>query len=111
MFLFDVWSGSLERGKIMIPQAIKTLRKSFGLSQAQLARQLGITRSSVNAWEMGVTMPSVQTLVQLSDFFGVSADYLIGVSHGRSISVDGLTPDEISLLLQMISYFRSRQTA
>jgi len=96
---------------MMIPQEIKTLRKSFGLSQAQLARQLGITRSSVNAWEMGVTMPSVQTLVQLSDFFGVSADYLIGVSHDQSISVDGLTPEEISLLLQMISYFRSRQTA
>jgi transcriptional regulator with XRE-family HTH domain len=95
----------------MIPQTIKTLRKNHELSQAQLARRLGVTRSSVNAWEMGASVPSIQTIVQLSDFFKVSSDFLLGIPHNRSISVDGLAPDEISILLRLISYFRSRRPA
>ena len=95
----------------MMLQTIKTLRKNFALSQAQLARMLGVTRSSVNAWERGASAPSIQTLVQLSDFFKVSSDFLLGIPRTRSISVDGLAPDEISLLLRMISYFRSKRPA
>ena len=57
----------------MIGEKIKKLRKMNGLTQADIARELGITRSSVNAWEMGVSMPSTSYVIKLSRIFKVSA--------------------------------------
>ena len=42
----------------MICDRIKQLREQAGYSQAQLAKRLDVTRSSVNAWEMGLSMPT-----------------------------------------------------
>ena len=50
----------------MIADKIKFLREEKGMTQADLAKQLGITRSSVNAWEMGISTPSTQYLLELS---------------------------------------------
>ena len=49
----------------MIADKIKFLREEKGMTQADLAKQLGITRSSVNAWEMGISTPSTQYLWKL----------------------------------------------
>ena len=42
----------------MIADRIKSLREKQNKTQTELAKQLGITRSSVNAWEMGISVPS-----------------------------------------------------
>ena len=47
----------------MVAEKIKHLREQQGLTQAELSKRLGITRSSVNAWEMGISVPSTQYLV------------------------------------------------
>lgn len=41
----------------MIDQKIKILREKRGITQSELAKKLGITRSGVNAWEMGISVP------------------------------------------------------
>ena len=53
----------------MIADRIKLLREKNELTQSTLAKQLGITRSSVNAWEMGTSVPSTQYIVKLSRIF------------------------------------------
>ena len=53
----------------MIADRIRTLRESNGMTQAALAKKLGITRSSVNAWEMGISAPSTTYLVELASLF------------------------------------------
>lgn len=53
------------------------LRRSAGLSQAELADLLGVTRQSVSKWESGTAMPELSKLVALSDRFQVSVDYLV----------------------------------
>ena len=53
----------------MIAERVKCLREKQGLTQAELAKQLGITRSSVNAWEMGISVPSTQYVVELANLF------------------------------------------
>ena len=63
----------------MICDRIKQLREQAGYSQAQLAKRLDVTRSSVNAWEMGLSMPTTQYVVTLAKLFHVSADYLLGL--------------------------------
>lgn len=58
-------------------EKIQKLRKERGLSQDQLAAALGVSRQSVSKWELGDDMPRVDKILLLSDFFGVSTDYLL----------------------------------
>lgn len=53
------------------------LRKSKGLSQEQLAEKLNLTGQTISKWELNQSTPDVNLLLQLSDIFQVSTDYLI----------------------------------
>lgn len=53
------------------------LRKKHGLSQEQLAEALNVSRQSISKWEGNVTYPESDKLIALSDYFGVSLDYLM----------------------------------
>ena len=92
----------------MIADMIKQLREQKGMTQTELARKLGVTRSGVNAWEMGVTVPSTQYIVELSMLFGVSADVLLDMKHTKTISVDGLSDQEIAALLAIVDCLKNR---
>ena len=65
---------------ISISERIKELREKQNITQSSLAKKLNITRSAVNAWEMGISIPNVEKLVELSSLFNVSVDYLLGVN-------------------------------
>ena len=68
----------------MIADKIKDLREKQNLTQTALAKRLGITRSSVNAWELGISVPSTQYIVELAHIFHVSTDYLLGLTNERN---------------------------
>lgn len=53
------------------------LRKKNGLTQADVAERLGISRQAVSRWEIGVAVPTVEKLKELSELYGVSLDYLM----------------------------------
>lgn len=93
----------------MLYEKIKLLREQAGYSQAQLAKKLDVTRSSVNAWEMGLSTPTTQYVVALAKIFHVSADYLLGLDSEKCISLDGYTQEEIEVLYSLIKYFDSRK--
>lgn len=57
---------------------LTVLRKRKGMTQAQLASDLGLTRTAYTSYETGVSMPNVATLCALADVFDVSVDYLLG---------------------------------
>lgn len=89
----------------MIADKIKQLRNSCGITQSQLAKKLNITRSSVNAWEMGISTPSTTYLVELATLFHVSTDYLLGLKTA-SVDISGLSEREIKIIYDLIQYFR-----
>lgn len=91
----------------MVADRIKNLREQNGYTQTHLAKYLGITRSSVNAWEMGISVPSTQYVVELAQFFKVSTDFLLGVSDTATISVAGLSDEDIELIQKIISHLKS----
>ncbi|MBQ7697597.1 MAG: helix-turn-helix transcriptional regulator [Paludibacteraceae bacterium] len=93
---------------IVVADRIKYLREQKGLTQADLARQLGITRSSVNAWEMGISVPSTQYVVELANMFNVSTDYLLCVDKSATVGVEGLTEDDIQLVHTVIEHLREK---
>ena len=92
----------------MIAEKVKKLREQKGLSQAELARLLGITRSSVNTWEMGISVPSTQYIVDLAGVFDISTDYLLGVDSSSTISVAGLTDSDILLVHSIIEHLKNK---
>ena len=89
----------------MISDKIKELREQAGFSQSQLAKKLDVTRSSVNAWEMGLSMPTTQYIVAMTKLFHVSADYILGIEADQSISLRGYTEEEVALVLNLLRYF------
>ena len=53
------------------------LRKSHALSQEELAERLGVSRQAVSKWESGQSLPDIDKIILISDFFGVTTDYLL----------------------------------
>ena len=66
---------------MVLKEKIIEQRKRAGLSQEQLAGLLGVTRQSVSKWELGDAVPELEKVLQMSDLFAVTTDYLLkGVS-------------------------------
>jgi len=60
-----------------ISEKIRILRKQRGMSQEDLASALYVSRQSVSRWELDECQPDLDCIVQLSDIFGVTTDYLL----------------------------------
>lgn len=58
------------------------LRKNAGLSQTELANQLGVTNKAVSKWENGKSKPTTETLRNIADLFGVSVETLLKKRKG-----------------------------
>lgn len=73
----------------MFSQKLKELRKQHGLTQAQLAKELGIGVSTIGMYESNIRKPSYMVLKKISTYFNVSIDYLINeTKKENSINLD-----------------------
>ena len=88
-------------------ERIKELREKNGYTQAALAAKLSVTRACVNAWEMGISSPSTENLVELTQIFHVTSDYILGISGSESIEIGQLK----NVLYQLINLFSSEQNS
>ena len=95
----------------MVADNIKALREQNGFTQSDLAKKLGITRSSVNAWEMGISVPSTQYVVELANIFKFSTDFLLGVKSTATVNVDGLSEKDVQLVNAVIAHLREKESA
>lgn len=69
-----------------LSKKIYELRKASGMSQEQLAEKINVSRQSISKWESGESSPEIERLIELSNVFDVSTDYLL-----KSSEVDELT--------------------
>lgn len=65
---------------LKIGEKIKELRKAQDVTQEKLADYLNISYQAVSKWENGLALPDITLLPQLANFFGVTADELLGVT-------------------------------
>ena len=93
----------------MIAERIKHLREKNNLTQSSLAKKLNVTRSSVNAWEMGISVPSTALIVDLAKLFHVSTDYLLGLNEHATLDISSLNDKETMILYELIEYFKSQK--
>ena len=66
---------------LKIGEKIKELRKAQDVTQEKLADYLNISYQAVSKWENGLALPDITLVPQLANFFGVTCDYLLGVSN------------------------------
>ena len=65
---------------LKIGEKIKELRKSQDVTQEKLADYLNISYQAVSKWENGLALPDLSLIPALSNFFGVTSDYLLDIS-------------------------------
>ena len=58
-------------------QRLKQLRRDRHLTQAQVAKRIGVTAAMVSSYETDIRLPSYEVMVRLADLFGVTVDYLL----------------------------------
>ncbi len=87
---------------------LKSLRKEAGMTQTDLAKRLGITKSVVSYYERQERTPSPDVLIQLTDIFHVTSDYLLGITHRKMIDVSDLNEDDMEFLLITIQTLRKK---
>lgn len=63
---------------VIFAHRLKNLRNQLNLSQEELGKMLGVSKVSISKYENGLQHPDLEKLLQLSDIFGVSIDYLLG---------------------------------
>ena len=95
----------------MISENIKRLRENAGLSQSALARKLGVTRASVNAWEMELSAPTAQYLIALAQLFHTTTDDILGMEPQEQIVLRDMNEQEKRLVYDLVSYIAARKDA
>lgn len=60
-------------------ERFKSLRLERGLSQADTAKLFYVSQNTISCWELGKQEPSISTLVLITQKFGVTMNYLIGL--------------------------------
>lgn len=92
----------------MLNEQIKNLRLANHLTQVDLAKELNVTKQTVSNWENDNIQPSVDMLVKLADFFGVTTDYLPGREIMTSINAEDLSNEEIAHINLIIKDLKNR---
>lgn len=95
---------------------LKELRKDAGLTQKQFAKEIGAAQNTVSQWEAGTRRLDDETIKRIASFFGVSVDYLLGLSESKKVSladnvseakremialIDQLSDEQVTKLLQI----------
>lgn len=79
----------------MLYERLKEIRERAGLSQIEIAKTLGISTTTYNAYENGRQLPRTDTIISICEEFNVSADWLLGT--GRRWRID-TTADAVEAL-------------
>lgn len=106
----------MELKQMELKEKLVDLRKEKGLSQAELAEAINVSRQAISRWEVGSAIPSADNLMWLSKFYEVSMDELMGVAtddkqptdeEQQATSKKPVFPKKIAIVLCVITVFIS----
>ena len=87
---------------------LKELRMKNGLTQQQLATQLGVTKSVISFYERQERTPSPEVLRKMAAIFRVSSDFLLDIDRTKRLDVSDLDDDDIQLVSLLIDTLRRK---
>ncbi len=79
---------------------LKDLREDHDLKQSDVAKILNISQVSYGRYELGISEPTIESLIKLADFYNVSLDYLVGRSKTKENYV--LVPEDLFVKLTSV---------
>ena len=80
----------------MLKENIKSIRKSKGLSQEELAVKVNVVRQTISKWEQGLSVPDAEMLVTLSEVLETPVSTLLGETVTES------QPDELKVIAEKL---------
>lgn len=86
---------------------LKELRNSHGLTQIQLAKELGVSKQCVSNWENDNILPSIDMLIRISQYFYVSCDFLLELDDKVYLDVSDITLSQRAIIQKLIQEFRN----
>ncbi len=89
-----------------IADRIRYLRDKAGMTQTDLSKRLGISRSAVNSWEMSLSMPSIANIVEMSQIFHVNVDYILSSSDKITVDITDLSNEEREIVIRLVDCFK-----
>lgn len=90
---------------ILIGAKIKELRNSCRFTQKELAELVGVTKSTIAAYENDSRTPSFEVLIKLATVFHVTTDTLLLNRSSSILEVDGLTTEQIQVVKTIVDSF------
>lgn len=87
---------------LSIADRIRYLRDKAGMTQTDLAKKLGISRSAVNSWEMSLSSPSLANIVEMTELFHVSADYLLSITDRVTVDITELPGESQEAIMKLV---------
>lgn len=90
----------------MFGTKLKELRISHGLTQTQLAKELGVSKQCISNWENDNILPSIDMLVHISKYFCISCDYLLELDDKITLDITDLTIEQRALMQQLLKQFK-----
>lgn len=85
---------------------LKKLRTARDLTQQELGSKVGLSKAVVSKYENGLGYPTFDVLIRIAAYFGVTTDYLLGVTGGKTIDVSELSDSQIDTLHRIITEFK-----
>ena len=79
------------------PERLKELRKTRKINQQALSKHLNYGYTAVANYESGRNQPSIDTLIQIAEFFNVTVDYLIGTADVPN-AIEKITNKEYQMI-------------
>lgn len=85
---------------------LKKLRKGRGMTQSELGSKIGLSKAVISKYETGLGYPSFDVLIRIARFFGVTTDYLLGVSSEKLMDITGLNDSQADAVHRMVCELR-----
>ena len=82
--------------ELRIPEVILRERRKQGLTQEELAVQLGVSSQAISNWERG-GYPDITLLPRIANFFGITVDELIGNDEQTAKKTSKVSPTDIGI--------------
>lgn len=89
-----------------LSQQIVNMRFKMGMSQAELARRLGVTRSSVNAWELGFATPQLKHVIEMAGIFSTTVDNMLNISDEVTVNISDLNDEERQVVFNLVDILK-----
>lgn len=93
---------------ILFGERLRNLREKRDIARAKLGDRVGVSGSMIGLYETGQRYPSLPVLIAISRYFGVSVDYMLGLSDVQSEFVDvaGLDVEQVNAIITLVEQYR-----